>query len=84
VHEEALACELAAYFYLEIGDTEKAMHYLLLAHGKYHEWGALEKCNSLFKCFETTFTPASTNATNTNVDVGVCHTNTGTGSSNTQ
>jgi hypothetical protein len=63
---------MAAYFYLEIGDTEKAMHYFLLAHGKYQEWGALGKCNSLFKFVETTFTSASTNAAN--VDVGDCHT----------
>ena len=46
VHEEALACELAAYFYLEIGDTKKAEigdtkkagEYCLLAHEKYGEW----------------------------------------------
>jgi len=38
VHEEALAYELAAYFYLELGDPEKAMEYFLLAHEKYHEW----------------------------------------------
>ena len=84
LHEEALACELAAYFYLEIGDPAKAIQNFLLAHEKYQEWGALGKCNSLFKFVESTFTPASTNATNMNVDVGVGHTNTGTGSSNTQ
>ena len=38
VHEEALACELAAYFYLEIGETNKAVEYCLLAHEKYQEW----------------------------------------------
>ena len=74
MHEEALACELAAYFHLEIGNNEKAMQYFLLAHKKYHEWGALGKCNSLFKFVESTFTPASNNATN--VSVGVGHTDT--------
>jgi hypothetical protein len=74
-----LACELAAYFYLEIGDTATALHNFLLAHEKYQEWGALGKCTSLFKFVESTFTPASTT-----VGVGVGHTNTGTGSSNTQ
>jgi len=49
VHEEALACELAGYFHLEFGYAEKAMEYFLLAHEKYHEWGALGKCDSLFK-----------------------------------
>jgi hypothetical protein len=48
VHEEALACELAAYFYLEAGENEKATQYLLLAHEKYHEWGAVGKCNSQY------------------------------------
>ncbi|KAK1742112.1 putative AAA ATPase [Skeletonema marinoi] len=59
VHEEALAYELAAYFYLELGDAEKAMEYFLLAHEKYHEWGAFGKCNSLFKFVESRFTPSS-------------------------
>ena len=55
------------------------MQYFLLAHKKYHEWGALGKCNSLFKFVKSTFiTPASTN-----VGVGVGHTDT-TGNSNTQ
>eukprot|EP00984_Skeletonema_dohrnii_P036573 scaffold37688_cov139-Skeletonema_dohrnii-CCMP3373.AAC.1 len=45
VHEEALACELAGYFHLEFGDAEEAMEYFLLAHEKYHEWGALGKCD---------------------------------------
>ncbi|KAK1740120.1 putative AAA ATPase [Skeletonema marinoi] len=48
VHEEALACELAGYFYVELRDTDKAMEYFLLAHEKYHEWGAFGKCDSLF------------------------------------
>jgi len=52
VHEEALACELAGYFHLELGDNEKATKHFLLAHEKYHEWGAFEKCNSLFKFVE--------------------------------
>jgi hypothetical protein len=72
---------LAAYFYLEVGDNEKSMQYLLLAHEKYHEWGAIGKCNSLFKFVESNFTPASTNATN--VGVGVGHTDTA-GNRNTQ
>eukprot|EP00986_Skeletonema_menzelii_P005634 scaffold2092_cov165-Skeletonema_menzelii.AAC.2 len=53
VHEEALACELAAYFYLEIGETNKAVEYCLLAHEKYQEWGAIGKCTSLFKFFDS-------------------------------
>jgi len=60
VHEEALACELAAYFYLELGEAEKTTELFLLAHEKYLEWGAFEKCNSLFKFVEGIFTPVST------------------------
>jgi len=33
---------------VELRDTEKAMEYFLLAHEKYHEWGAFGKCDSLF------------------------------------
>ena len=40
MHEEALAYELAAYFYLELGEINKSVDYFLLAHEKYHEWGA--------------------------------------------
>ena len=38
LHEEALACELAAYFYLQMGDAKKAVDYCLLSHEKYEEW----------------------------------------------
>eukprot|EP00986_Skeletonema_menzelii_P013592 scaffold8066_cov147-Skeletonema_menzelii.AAC.1 len=51
VHEEALACELAAYFYLEIGDVINAAEYCLRAHERYQEWGAIGKCTSLFEFF---------------------------------
>eukprot|EP00985_Skeletonema_marinoi_P010653 scaffold4990_cov72-Skeletonema_marinoi.AAC.1 len=49
VHEEALAHELAAYFYFELGEREQTMEHLILAHEKYLEWGALGKCESLLK-----------------------------------
>eukprot|EP00985_Skeletonema_marinoi_P001074 scaffold434_cov190-Skeletonema_marinoi.AAC.5 len=52
VHEEALACELAGYFYVELRDTKKAMEHFLRAHKKYHEWGAFGKCESLYKFVE--------------------------------
>ena len=38
VHEEALACELAAYFHLEIRELNKSVEYCLQAHEKYQEW----------------------------------------------
>ena len=33
-----LASELAACFYLEIGEANKAVEYCLLAHERYQEW----------------------------------------------
>ena len=38
MHEEALAYELAAYLYLELGEINKSVDYFLLAHERYHEW----------------------------------------------
>ena len=38
VHEQALTYELAAYFYLDIGDVNKAVEYCVLAHERYSEW----------------------------------------------
>jgi hypothetical protein len=49
VHEEGLACELAGYFYLELGEVNKSREYFMLAHERYNEWGAFEKCKSLSK-----------------------------------
>ena len=56
VNEEALACELAAYFYLECGEKESALELFLRAHEKYYEWGALGKRNSLFQFVTSNFT----------------------------
>ena len=56
INEEALACELAAYFYLECGENEKSVELFLQAHEKYHEWGAFGKCNSLFQFVASNFT----------------------------
>ncbi|KAK1744368.1 hypothetical protein QTG54_004901 [Skeletonema marinoi] len=54
VHEEALAHELAAHFYLELGEREETVEHFMLAHEKYLEWGALAlgKCDSLLKFVE--------------------------------
>ena len=49
VNEEALACELAGYFFLEIDDKDLAIQYFLQAHEAYHNWGAVAKSNLLFE-----------------------------------
>ena len=48
LNDEALACELAGLFFLEIGKKDIAVQYLTHAHEKYHEWGAHAKSNALF------------------------------------
>eukprot|EP00804_Cyclotella_cryptica_P014030 CCRYP_002508-RA/>CCRYP_002508-RA protein AED:0.03 eAED:0.03 QI:1061/1/1/1/1/1/4/164/1320 len=40
INDEALACELAGYFYLHIGNTTESLEHLIRAHGKYTQWGA--------------------------------------------
>ncbi|MFN6566278.1 AAA family ATPase [Dendronalium sp. ChiSLP03b] len=47
IHEEALANELAAKFYLEWGKTKIAQTYLIDAYYGYVRWGALAKVNDL-------------------------------------
>jgi tetratricopeptide (TPR) repeat protein len=53
--EEALGYELAGYFYLEVGQKESAMDYFLMAHERYHQWGALEKVNKLYEFVQMSF-----------------------------
>ena len=49
INDEALACELAGYYFLETGEQDTAIQYFLQAHEKYHEWGAVAKSNMLFE-----------------------------------
>ncbi|KAL3801796.1 hypothetical protein HJC23_001192 [Cyclotella cryptica] len=55
IGDEALACELAAKFYLNSGNLAASLDYFRLAHEKYHEWGALAKANRLFTWVNKTF-----------------------------
>lgn len=48
VHEEALSCELAGYFFSEgLMRTDIAFSYFARAYDKYNEWGALSKVKQL-------------------------------------
>ena len=47
VNEEALACELAAQFYLSLGQTRLAGYYLNDAYYAYVQWGAAAKVKDL-------------------------------------
>jgi len=55
VNDEALACELAGYFFLEIGERSRSLEYFIDAHEKYHEWGATAKATSVYKYVESIF-----------------------------
>ena len=68
-----MACELAAHFYLELGQKDKALESFLDAHEKYHKWGAFGKCTSLFEFVSATFTSfigSGQTLTNSNVNIG--------------
>ena len=49
VNGEALACELAGYFYLELGEKNNAKDYFVMAHERYVTWGALGKAAALYQ-----------------------------------
>jgi len=55
INEEALACELAGYFYLSIDDKSTAVDYFTQAHEKYHEWGAFSKTSKLYEFVQSEF-----------------------------
>jgi hypothetical protein len=49
------AYELAARFYLEIGNQALSLEHFRLAHETYIAWGAIGKANSLFEYTNRTF-----------------------------
>ncbi|MGH1396460.1 MAG: trifunctional serine/threonine-protein kinase/ATP-binding protein/sensor histidine kinase [Trichormus sp.] len=57
IHEEALANELAAKFYLEWGKQKIAQSYLTEAYYGYSRWGAKAKVNDLIKRYTQLLTP---------------------------
>ncbi|BAY98706.1 multi-sensor signal transduction histidine kinase [Tolypothrix tenuis PCC 7101] len=66
LHEEAIACELAAKFYLNWGKAKVAQVYMIDAYYAYSRWGAVAKLNDLEKRYPQllpTIRQQSTNAT---------------------
>ncbi|MDF5706702.1 MAG: AAA family ATPase [Nostoc sp. S4] len=57
LNEEALANELAAYFYLGWGKEQLAQNYLLKAYYGYARWGAKAKIEDLEKHYSQLLTP---------------------------
>jgi len=55
INEEALACELAAYFHLSLGDRNNAVNYFTKAYESYHQWGAFAKTSKLYEFIQAEF-----------------------------
>eukprot|EP00956_Cyclotella_meneghiniana_P030447 scaffold76682_cov82-Cyclotella_meneghiniana.AAC.7 len=55
INDEALACELAGKFFLDMGNISLSLEYLRLAREKYSEWKADGKANQLFGFISTNF-----------------------------
>ncbi|QLE40332.1 GAF domain-containing protein [Nostoc sp. C052] len=60
IHEEALAYECAAEFYLSLGRNEFASLYMTKAHYGYRRWGAIAKFNDLELKYPELITKVST------------------------
>jgi diguanylate cyclase (GGDEF)-like protein len=55
VQEEALACELAAKFYMDRGQVQLGYYYLLDAHKAYQQWNAQTKVKHLEEMYPQIF-----------------------------
>ena len=55
IHEEALANELAAKFYLAKGERSISLKYFIEAHEKYYEWNAFAKAKALYASIQEKF-----------------------------
>ncbi|KAL7482315.1 hypothetical protein ACHAW6_007990 [Cyclotella cf. meneghiniana] len=55
INDEALAYELAGYFYLHVGKTSESLDHLICAHEKYTEWGASVKANTICRFIQEKF-----------------------------
>ncbi|KAL3796577.1 hypothetical protein HJC23_009708 [Cyclotella cryptica] len=62
VNDEALACELAGYFYLQVGMLAASREHLECAHEKYIKWGAMRKVYKIFDFLQQTFECNSANS----------------------
>ncbi|KAL7483538.1 hypothetical protein ACHAW6_009177 [Cyclotella cf. meneghiniana] len=55
INDEALAYELAGYFYLKVGMSVASMQHFARANAKYMEWGASLKVNKIFDFVQEKF-----------------------------
>lgn len=52
IHQEAIACELAAHFFGNIGAKQRMREMIQKSHNLYVEWGAKKKAESVIKLLE--------------------------------
>lgn len=52
INDEALASELAAKFFYDMGDMQSSIEYFRLAHEKYGEWGACKRQVFYFSLYQ--------------------------------
>lgn len=59
IHHQALSCELAGLFSLEIGQEAQSLGYFTQAQSHYKEWGATSKSKSIVEFIQSTFSHRS-------------------------
>eukprot|EP00804_Cyclotella_cryptica_P002796 CCRYP_009345-RA/>CCRYP_009345-RA protein AED:0.19 eAED:0.19 QI:12/1/1/1/1/0.75/4/153/1027 len=72
INDEALACELAGYFYLSAGRTTESLEHLRWAHEKYAQWGACVKVIKILDFVQEAFgdVPISSSLKTTSLNDG--------------
>jgi ATP-dependent RNA helicase DDX31/DBP7 len=55
INDEAIACELAAKFYLANDEFQTSLEHFRFAHENYSKWGAVGKANHLFSFINEKF-----------------------------
>ena len=59
IHQEALACELAAHFFGDTGARKRAREMIQKSHDAYVEWGAHKKAESVIELLDLEYLKAS-------------------------
>jgi len=54
IHHQAISCELAGLFSLEIGQESQSLGYFTQARKCYEEWGAISKSKSIVEFIQST------------------------------
>ncbi|KAL3787586.1 hypothetical protein HJC23_000074 [Cyclotella cryptica] len=71
IHDEALACELAGYFYLRLDMATESLQHFTFAHEKYVEWGAVSKVDQINVFMQETFSSVNIASLGSNMSTSV-------------